>query len=97
MLFGYWCGVWVHLKRIDGARRAEPWTALRQASTPGAVPRGCYTCYRGNLAVGSRPVEQENTSFATARIGVNMAAPDVLAKERDKLTAWVNVIRSCER
>ena len=28
VLFGYWCGVWVHLKRIDGARRADPWTAL---------------------------------------------------------------------
>ena len=65
-------------------------------AAPGAIPRGCYTCYRGNLAADPRLVEQENTSFAAARIAINMAAPDVPAEERDKLTEWVNVIAFAE-
>ena len=63
---------------------------------PGAIPGGCCTCYRGNLASDPRHVEQENTSFAAARMAVNMAAPDVPAEERDKLTEWVNVIAFSE-
>ena len=59
---------------------------------PGAVPRGCYTTYRGNLAADARKVERESGSFATARIGVNMAAPDVPTEARERLTEWVNVI-----
>lgn len=28
MMFGYWAAVWVHLNRISGAKRANPWKAL---------------------------------------------------------------------
>ena len=32
MMFGYWVSVWVHLNRISGERRANPWRGLvRQA------------------------------------------------------------------
>ena len=35
-MFGYWCGVWVHLNRIQtvvtGKPRANPWTALVKAA-----------------------------------------------------------------
>ena len=63
---------------------------------PGAIPRGCYTCYRGNLAADPSVIERENTTFAKARMAVNMAAPDVPAEERDKLTEWGNVIAFSE-
>ncbi len=59
---------------------------------PGAIPRGCYATYRGHLAADPRKVERDGRAFAAARIGVNMAAPDVAAEERDKLTEWVDVI-----
>lgn len=28
MMFGYWAGVWVHLNRISGQRRSNPWKDL---------------------------------------------------------------------
>ena len=59
---------------------------------PGAIPRGCYASYRGNLAGPPRKVEQNNRTFAAGRMGVNMAAPDVPSEEREKLTEWVNII-----
>ena len=61
------------------------------STRPGAVPRGCYACLRGNLAADARTGGKERT-FATARIGVNMAAPDVAAEMRDAMTEWVNVM-----
>ena len=67
------------------------------STTPGAVPRGCIACYRGHLGADPRQVQQqENRSFATARMGVNMAAPDVPAEVRDQLTEWVNVMAFSE-
>ena len=27
-MFGYWCGVWVHLNRISGLKRPNPWKKL---------------------------------------------------------------------
>ena len=30
LLFGYWAGMWIHLNRIDGNRRAYPWRQLVQ-------------------------------------------------------------------
>ena len=30
LLFGYWAGMWIHLNRIDGNRRANPWRQLVQ-------------------------------------------------------------------
>ncbi len=63
----------------------------------GAIPRGCYTTYRGNLAADPRQVEPQNgTPFAAARMAVNMAAPSVATEEREKLTEWVNVIAFSE-
>ena len=59
----------------------------------GAIPRGCYTTYRGNLAADPRQVSPQNgTPFAATRIAVNMTAPSVPTEEREKLTEWVNVI-----
>ena len=56
-----------------------------RSTAPGAIPRGCYASYRGNLAGPPRKVEQNNRTFAAARMGVNMAAPDVASEEREKL------------
>lgn len=28
VMFGYWAGVWVHLNRIEGSRRPNPWREL---------------------------------------------------------------------
>jgi hypothetical protein len=27
-MFGYWAAIWVHLNRISGAKRANPWKNL---------------------------------------------------------------------
>ena len=27
-MFGYWAGIWIHLNRISGARKANPWKEL---------------------------------------------------------------------
>lgn len=39
-MFGYWAAIWVHLNRIAGERRPNPWAGLveaaRQKSAPGA-------------------------------------------------------------
>ncbi len=67
-------------------------TNAARSTAPGAIPRGCYASYRGNLAGPPRTVEQNNRAFAAARMGVNMAAPDVPHEEREKLTEWVNII-----
>ncbi len=64
---------------------------MSRTSTPGAVPRGCYAVYRGNLGGDPKSIERDRP-FASARMGVNMAAPDVGAEERDQLTEWVNII-----
>ena len=41
VLFGYWAGVWIHLNRIDGNRRANPWRELvRQARAHQAAQSG---------------------------------------------------------
>ena len=64
---------------------------MSRTSTPGAVPRGCYAVYRGNLGGDPKSIDRDRP-FASARMGVNMAAPDVGAEERDQLTEWVNII-----
>ena len=28
LMFGYWCGIWVHLNRIAGSNRPNPWRDL---------------------------------------------------------------------
>ena len=64
-------------------------------TTPGAVPRGCFTCYPGTPGADPREVpsgQDKSRSFVTARMGVNRTAPDVPAEERDRLTEWVNVM-----
>ena len=60
--------------------------------TAGALPRGCDCTYRGNLAAKPKLIEKDGRKFATARIGVNMAAPKVAREEQDELTEWVDVI-----
>lgn len=27
-MFGYWAGIWVHLNRIEGTKRPNPWASL---------------------------------------------------------------------
>lgn len=31
-MFGYWAGIWVHLNRISGERRPNPWSELVKAA-----------------------------------------------------------------
>lgn len=31
-MFGYWAGIWVHLNRIEGSKRPNPWKGLVQFS-----------------------------------------------------------------
>lgn len=31
-MFGYWAAIWVHLNRIAGANRPNPWTGLVQTA-----------------------------------------------------------------
>ncbi len=65
---------------------------MSKTPAPGAIPRGCDATYRGNMTRKAKLVEQGDQKFATARIGVNMAAPTVPPEEREKLTEWVDVI-----
>lgn len=32
VMFGYWAGVWVHLNRVDGNRRPNPFKSLVNAA-----------------------------------------------------------------
>lgn len=32
MMFGYWAAVWVHLNRIDGGRRPNPFKSIVRAA-----------------------------------------------------------------
>lgn len=63
---------------------------------PGSIPRACDCTYRGNLTAKPKLVDKDGRKFATARIGVNMAAPNVPREEQDDLTEWVNVIAFSE-
>jgi hypothetical protein len=31
-MFGYWAAIWVHLNRLDGGKRPNPWSALVKAA-----------------------------------------------------------------
>jgi hypothetical protein len=39
-MFGYWAAIWVHMNRLSGQRRANPWRGLVQAAK---VERGRET------------------------------------------------------
>ena len=56
------------------------------------MPRACYACYRGNLAAAPKLHERDTATFVTARMGVNMAAPDVPTEMRNSITVWVDVM-----
>ena len=32
VMFGYWCGIWVHLNRLSGTPRPNPWRQLVAAA-----------------------------------------------------------------
>ena len=65
---------------------------MARIQTPaGAIPRGCDTTYRGCWRT-SRRSSRPTAGSPRARIGVNMAAPDVPDEERSALTEWVNVL-----
>ena len=64
---------------------------------PGSIPRACDCTYRGNLAAKPKLIEKdEGRKFVSARIGVNMAAPNVPREEQDELTEWVDVMAFSE-
>ena len=63
---------------------------------PGSIPRACDCTYRGNLAAKPRLIEKDGRRFVSARIGVNMAAPNVPREEQDELTEWVDVMAFSE-
>jgi len=31
-MFGYWCAIWVHLNRVGGFKRVNPWAGLVKAA-----------------------------------------------------------------
>ncbi len=37
-MFGYWAAIWVHLNRIGGFRRPNPWRALVHAARSTSAP-----------------------------------------------------------
>jgi hypothetical protein len=37
-MFGYWCGIWVHLNKISGQRRPNPWAELVKAARKQVQP-----------------------------------------------------------
>ncbi len=39
-MFGYWAAIWVHLNRIGGFNRANPWRELVKTAKRGASPEG---------------------------------------------------------
>ena len=59
---------------------------------PGSAPRACECTYRGNLAAKPQLIDKDGRKFVSARMGVNMAAPNVPREEQDELTEWVDVI-----
>ena len=63
---------------------------------PGSIPRACDATYRGNLAAAPQKIEKDGRSFVSARIGVNMAAPNVPREEQDELTEWIDVMAFSE-
>ena len=63
---------------------------------PGSIPRACDATYRGNLAAVPQKIEKDGRSFVSARIGVNMAAPNVPREEQDELTEWIDVMAFSE-
>lgn len=64
---------------------------------PGSVPRACDCTYRGNLAAKPQLIDKDGRKFVSARMGVNMAAPNVPREEQDELTEWVDVIAFPEK
>ena len=63
---------------------------------PGSVPRACDCTYRGNLAAKPQVIDKDGRKFVSARMGVNMAAPNVPREEQDELTEWVDVMAFSE-
>ena len=63
---------------------------------PGSIPRACDCTYRGNLAANPQVIDKDGRKFVSARIGVNMAAPNVPREEQDELTEWVDVMAFSE-
>ncbi|MYH29207.1 MAG: single-stranded DNA-binding protein [Acidobacteria bacterium] len=59
---------------------------------PGSAPRACECTYRGNLAAKPQLIEKDGRKFVSARMGVNMAAPNVPREEQDELTEWVDML-----
>lgn len=59
---------------------------------PGSAPRACECTYRGNLAAKPQLIDKDGRKFVSARMGVNMAAPNVPREEQDELTEWVNML-----
>ena len=59
----------------------------------GLSTRGCDATYRGWLSAEPRKMQRElGGEMMAARMGVNMAASDVPAEQKDELTEWVNVL-----
>lgn len=60
--------------------------------SPNPVLRACECAYRGNLVAKPQLIEKDDRKFVSARMGVNMAAPNVPREEQDELTEWLDVI-----
>jgi len=58
---------------------------------PGSIPRACDCTYRGHLAAKPQVIDKDGRKFVSARMGVNIAAPNVPREEQDELSEWVDV------
>ncbi|MCY4638025.1 MAG: single-stranded DNA-binding protein [Acidobacteria bacterium] len=63
---------------------------------PGSIPRACDCTYRGHLAAKPQVIDKDGRKFVSARMGVNIAAPNVPREEQDELTEWVDVMAFSE-
>jgi len=49
-MFGYWAAIWVHLNRISGAGRPNPWTVLVSSARRTSLSRGWATVEPSSMA-----------------------------------------------
>ena len=86
---------WAAGKSRMGSSFRGTTSRMSNSNTSGVIPRGCYAVDRGNLAADPKTIDCERP-FVSARMGVNMAAPEVGAEEHEKLTERVNIIAFAE-
>lgn len=67
LLFGYWAGVWVHLNRLDGGKRPNPWGDLVKIARAETIAR--------DLETGKAELEAERRAELAAN-GIHLVVDD---------------------